>query len=475
MIETDMVSFASRSAFPGVSPDARALLKKYPRPAPRYTSYPTANHFSDDLETLDVPDLLARDNPLSPTPATPLSLYFHLPFCQARCWFCGCTTLITTRQSAADDYLDDLEREIVLTQPFLDPRRSVTQLHLGGGTPTFFSGPQLLRLASLVQENFRLDPAAEISVEIDPRHLESPQLLALRLLGARRASLGVQDTCPEVQQAVHRVQPQALNRRAVTLLREAGFTSINVDLIYGLPRQTLATYERTLDDVLSLRPDRLSVFGYAHVPSLKPAQRILEQQENLPSLDERLALQSLAHHRLTEAGYVDIGLDHYARPEDELALAARSGALHRNFQGYSTRAGASLYGFGLSAISSTPEGYRQNHKDLFAYRNALAEGHLPVDRGHRLTSDDHFRRTVIMRLMCDRALDYTALSAETGRDVRIELADELANLNDLEADGVLVRYARGFRLTARGLPLLRTVALRFDARAAAQACHAAAV
>lgn len=468
-----MVSQVARSTFTGVSPEARALLAKYPAPAPRYTSYPTANHFDAGFDADDAERLIAADN-AADAPA-PLSLYVHLPFCQARCWFCGCTTLITTRQDAADDYLDDLNVEIGLLAGRLDPRRRVTQLHLGGGTPTFFSGPQLLRLAAMLRDNFAFDPDAEISVEVDPRHVEEAQVRALRILGARRASLGVQDTCPEVQRAVHRVQPQALNRRAVALLREAGFTSINVDLIYGLPRQTPATYERTLDDVLSLRPDRLSVFGYAHVPALKPAQRIFEQQEQLPSLEERLALQALAHQRLTEAGYVDIGLDHYALPDDELALAWREGALHRNFQGYSTRAGASLYGLGVSSISSLPGGYSQNHKDLFAYRAALAEGRLPVERGLVVTDDDKLRRTVIMRLMCDRALDYASLSAETGTDVRAALADELAGLADFEADGVLVRYARGLRMTRRGLPLLRSVARRFDARADAAALHAAAV
>ncbi|WP_232767537.1 oxygen-independent coproporphyrinogen III oxidase [Geminisphaera colitermitum] len=392
----------------------------------------------------------------------PLSLYFHLPFCQARCWFCGCNNIITTRVDAAAEYLDDLVAEMCFMARRIDRERPVTQLHLGGGTPTFFPADQLTRFADAVHRLFTFAPGAEISVEIDPRHLDAQQVLAFRVLGARRASLGVQDTDPAVQTAIHRVQPQSVNQRAVHLLREAGFTSINIDLIYGLPRQTPATFERTLDDVLALSPDRLSVFGYAHIPGLKPAQRIFEQQETLPGFEERLALQQLANDRLLAAGYVNVGLDHYARPCDELARAASEGGLHRNFQGYSTRAGASLYAFGISAISSTPDGYWQNHKDLFAYREALAARRLPVERGWRLTPEDHRRRAIVMAIMCDRRLDYAAISREIGVDFARTYASELASLTDLEGDGVVEVNGDGLRVTEAGLPLLRVIAQRFD-------------
>jgi oxygen-independent coproporphyrinogen III oxidase len=456
-----MVSSLLPDAFPATpAPADFDLLRKYSGPAPRYTSYPTANLFTEDRALFDPLELIARDNGPG---AGPLSLYVHLPFCQSRCWFCGCTNLVTTRQSAADDYLDDLEREIALTAPLIDPARRVTQFHLGGGTPTFLSAEQLRKLGRIFREAFPFNDAAEIAVEIDPRHLDVGQIEALRELGARRASLGVQDTDPDVQEAIHRVQPQGLNERAVTLLRHAGFSSINVDLIYGLPKQTVATFARTIDDVIGLAPDRLSVFSYAHVPDLKPAQRIFDQQRQLPGLDEKLRMQLLAKERLLAAGYVEIGMDHYARPRDELAVAVRDHTLHRNFQGYSTGAGASVYGFGISSISSTPDGYRQNHKSLATYRLALLQGELPVARGWALSDEDRRRQVLIMRLMCDHCLEFNALSRELGVDVASKYAPELASLADLEADGIVVREAGGIRITEAGLPFVRVVASRFDA------------
>jgi oxygen-independent coproporphyrinogen-3 oxidase len=286
-----------------------------------------------------------------------LSLYVHLPFCQSRCWFCGCTNVITTKQAAADAYLDDLEREVALTGRLIDPARTVTQFHLGGGTPTFFSAAQLRRLGELFRSAFSFEADAEIGVEIDPRHLEPGQVAALTELGARRASLGVQDTDPAVQAAIHRVQPPAMNERAFTLLRNAGFTSINVDLIHGLPRQTVSTFARTLDDVLGLAPDRLSVFSYAHVPSLKPAQRVFDRQGDLPSLNEKLRMQVLARERLLAAGYVDVGMDHYARPDDELALAVRVASEFSRLQHAGRRVGVWIRHLGdfIDARGLSPE------------------------------------------------------------------------------------------------------------------------
>ncbi len=436
------------------------LLRKYSGPVPRYTSYPTANHFSDDLAAFGPEAMLKADNLPG---AGPLSLYIHLPFCQSRCWFCGCTNLVTTRQDSADAYLDDLAHEIALTTPFINSERAVTQLHLGGGTPTFLSAAQLRRLGQLFHDPFRFDADAEISVEIDPRHLEPDQIAALYEMGARRASLGVQDTDPAVQLAIHRVQPPALNERAVMLLRNAGFTSINIDLITGLPKQTVSTFARTIDDVLALAPNRLSVFSYAHVPGLKPSQRIFDQQGTLPGADEKLRMQVLAKERLLAAGYVEVGMDHYARPDDELAVALREQALHRNFQGYSTRAGASVYGFGISAISTTADGYRQNHKSLATYRSMLAKSTLPIERGYLLTPEDKRRKQLIMNIMCERKLNFAALSQELGIDVETTYANELASLADLEADGIVERTPTGLTVTEAGLPFVRVVAARFDA------------
>lgn len=435
------------------------LIRKYSIAGPRYTSYPPATQFTAELASLCLEEAIAEDN----RPGSgPVSLYFHLPFCETRCWFCGCNTVITRRFEAASEYLDDLAREIRLTAARMDCSRPVSQIHFGGGTPTFFPPDELRRLGVLIREHFRPAPDCEFSVEIDPRRLTQDHIAALAEIGANRASLGVQDTNPKVQLAVHRLQPQAVNEQACAWLREAGFASINVDLIYGLPLQTPESFARTIDDVLTLSPDRLSVFSYAHVPWIKPAQRIFDDREQLPGPEEKLAMFAVAHEKLTAAGLVDIGLDHFARPDDSLAVAQRAGTLHRNFQGYSTQAGASLYGFGISSISSTPDTYRQNHKTVPEWRAALAAGVLPVERGLRLTAEDQRRRTIIMRLMCDRRLDFDALSRVLGVDFASAYAPECAGLADLMADGLVVRTPRGVEVTAAGVPLLRIIAMRFD-------------
>lgn len=436
------------------------LIRNYTVNAPRYTSYPPATRFTEDLAALDVDAAIAADNASS---QRPLSLYTHLPFCETRCWYCGCTTVITRSKSAADLYLDDLAKEVSLYHRRMNPERRVVQLHLGGGTPTFLTPAQLNRLAELFHCYFRFAADAEISAEIDPRRLTRDHVLALRDLGVRRASLGIQDVDRKVQLAIHRYQPAEQNTQAVEWLREAGFTSINVDLVYGLPLQTPESFDRTLDSVLELRPDRLSVFGYAHVPWMKPAQKIFDERNQLPSAEERLALWALVHRRLTDAGFIDIGLDHFARPDDELARAQQDGTLQRNFQGYSTRAGASLYAFGMSSISSTEDVYFQNQRGLHDYRAALNHDALPVQRGLRLTEDDHRRRTVIMRLMCHRRLHFSTLSKELGVDFELQFAAELSSLGDLMRDGIVELVSGGLKVTDRGLPLLRVVALRFDA------------
>lgn len=436
------------------------LIRKYSIPGPRYTSYPPATKFTSELNSLALGEALADDNR---SVESPVSLYFHLPFCETRCWFCGCNTVITKRRDSAGEYLDDLAREMRLTVLAMNTERPVTQIHLGGGTPTFFPPDELRRLGRLLRSYFPNVPKdAEFGVEIDPRRLTEEHVHALREIGANRASLGVQDTDPRVQLAIHRIQPQRQNAQAFAWLRENGFKSINVDLIYGLPLQTPESFGRTIDDVLSLDPDRLSVFSYAHVPWIKPAQKIFDDRQQLPGAEEKLAMFAIAHEKLTAAGYVDIGLDHFAKPDDELAVALREGTLHRNFQGYSTRGGASLYSFGISSISSTPSTYRQNFKTLDEWRAALDRGELPVERGLRLTEEDGRWRTVIMRLMCDRRLDFAALSRSLQVDFAATYASEIRSLDDLEADGLIRRTATGIEVTKRGVPLLRVVAMRFD-------------
>jgi oxygen-independent coproporphyrinogen-3 oxidase len=441
------------------APLALDLIRKYSIPGPRYTSYPPATQFTADLPGLRLEEAIAEDNAPG---AGPVSLYFHLPFCETRCWFCGCNTIITRRRESAGEYLDDLAKEMELTAQRMDRTRPVTQIHLGGGTPTFFPPDQLRRLGELVRKYFRVAPDAEFSVEVDPRRLTHEHVLALREIGANRASLGVQDTDPKVQLAVHRFQPHHLNTKVFEWLRTEGFESINVDLIFGLPLQKAEGFVRTIDDVLTLNPDRLSVFSYAHVPWIKPAQKIFDDREQLPTAEEKLAMFAVAHEKLTAAGFADIGLDHFARPDDSLAVAQRAGTLHRNFQGYTTQAEASLYAFGISSISATETTYRQNHKALIEWKAALAAGQLPVERGLRLTAEDQRRRTIIMRLMCDRRLDYAALSRRLGLDFAATYAADLGRLEDLRADGLISFSERGLEVTPVGIPLLRVIAMRFD-------------
>ena len=435
------------------------MIRKYAVPGPRYTSYPPANKFHDKLETVDLGGGLRADNADA---SRPLSLYFHLPFCESRCWYCGCTTIITRHKEWALSYEMDLEREMDLVGRELNPGRLVDQLHFGGGTPTFFDPVVLERLGAAIHRRFRFAPDAELSVEIDPRCATPDHLRVLRDFGINRASLGIQDTNPAVQEAVHRIQPHETNHRVVDGLRAAGIRAINLDLIYGLPLQTPDSVERTVDDALELAPDRLSVFSYAHVPWIKPAQRIFDKRGQMPGPAEKLEMFSRIRARLHAAGYVDIGLDHFARPGDELAVALREGKLHRNFQGYSTRSGASLYGFGISSISQSPDLYWQNHKSLIEYRRAVGEGRLPVERGYRLSDEDKRRRRLVMAVMCERGLDFGRLSAEFGLDVRRRYGDELASLQPLVADGIVEVDADGLRVMPKGEPLLRVVAMAFD-------------
>ncbi|HUL52141.1 MAG TPA: oxygen-independent coproporphyrinogen III oxidase [Opitutaceae bacterium] len=455
-----VASNSTPAASPAAAEFDLGLVRKYNVPGPRYTSYPTAPQFKETVPLTTLTAAIERDNREA---RRPISLYFHLPFCETLCWFCGCTTVITLKRDAASDYLDYLDKELGLIQPFLNPARRVVQMHFGGGTPTFLPPAVIRRLGEAIHARFQFAPDSENSVEVDPRRITRDHVRAFRELGCNRASLGVQDTNPVVQLAVHRVQPMDVTRQAFEWMRAEGYHSISIDLIFGLPHQTADSFARTIDEVLTLQPDRLAVFSYAHVPWLKPSQRIFEKQANLPSTEEKLRMLATAVSKLTQAGMVYIGMDHFARANDELAVAQREGTLQRNFQGYSTHAGASIYGFGMSSISQTDEAYRQNRKELPAYYAALDAGRLPVERGLILSEEDRLRRHVIMRIMCDRRLSYARLSEQLGVDFRSRFGREIASLADLEADGLLRRDDEGFVVTGVGALLIRIIAMRFDA------------
>ncbi len=437
-----------------------ALVRKYNVPGPRYTSYPTAPHFTDATSPEVLVEAIRRDNLDA---ARPLSLYFHLPFCETLCWFCGCTTVITLKRDAASDYVSYLDKELTLLLPLLAPGRRVAQMHFGGGTPTFLAPDVIRRLGEAIHSRFQFAADSENSVEVDPRRITRDHVRAFRELGCNRASMGVQDTNPEVQLAIHRLQPMDVTRQAFDWMRAEGYHSISVNLIFGLPHQTADSFARTIDDVLELQPDRLAVFSYAHVPWIKPSQRIFEKQANLPSTEEKLKMLSTAVRKLTAAGMVYIGMDHFARTDDELSVAQRDGTLQRNFQGYSTHAGASIYALGMSSISQTGDSYRQNLKELPEYYASLDAGRLPIERGLILTEEDRIRRQVIMRVMCDRRINYGDLSRRLGVDFAAKFAREIESLADLEADGLLQRHPEGFVVTGVGALLIRNIAMRFDA------------
>lgn len=432
-----------------------ALIDKYNRPGPRYTSYPPANHFRvyEDYAPL-MAGVEQGDGPLS--------LYFHLPFCETLCWFCGCHQITTLDRDRGNDYLDLLEKELELFAEHMPAGREAVQMHFGGGTPNFFTGKQIDRLGAMIDRHFTFAADAEKSVELDPRRLTAEHVEAFARMGLTRASFGVQDSNPKVQEVIHRVQPQAMNVEAMNLLRANGFESVNLDLIYGLPLQTPESFSATLDEVLQLKPDRFAIFNYAHVPWIRPAQKILEKA-GLPDAETKIQLLKLCIERLTAEGYVYIGLDHFALPEDELVKAQREKSLQRNFQGYSTRAGVEICGFGISSISQGNTGFHQNVKDLESYRACLSQGKLPITKGYELTDEDRLRADVIMRLMCDLSLDFGAMSEKWKIDFKEHFADALAQLQEPAADGLLVWTDRGFAVTERGRLFIRNLAMCFDA------------
>jgi oxygen-independent coproporphyrinogen-3 oxidase len=434
------------------------LVQKYNVAGPRYTSYPPATKFTSALTWPDLAERILENNKTE----RDLSLYFHIPFCETLCWFCGCTTVITLNHSMGQTYLNYLEKEVAQMATLINPRRKAVQLHFGGGSPTFLSPDEIRRLGEIIHKHFKFSDSIEAGVEIDPRRLTRDHVVALREVGFNRASLGVQDFESTVQQAVHRIQPREMTQQTIDWLREMGFTSINLDLIYGLPHQTVESFNRTLDIVLAMEPDRLAVFSYAHVPWVKPAQKILEQKV-LPSPETKLQLLKNVIERLTEKNrYVYIGMDHFARPKDELVLAQHNKTLQRNFQGYSTRGNADIYAFGMSAISQIPDAYWQNEKELPHYYGALDAGKVPLTRGYVVSDEDKIRRDTIMRVMCDLGLNYAAMSQRLGVNFAAHFEREIESLAGFEADGLVRRSPDGLEVTDTGRLFIRNIAMCFD-------------
>jgi oxygen-independent coproporphyrinogen-3 oxidase len=433
------------------------LIQKYNVAGPRYTSYPPATRFTDvDLDALR--EKIVENN----VGQRELSLYFHLPFCHSLCFYCGCTVVISKKQGSSNLYLDYLEKEVAAMKQYINPKRKVVQFHFGGGTPTFLQPDEIRRLGKLIHSNFNVASDVEASCEIDPRRLTREHVIALHEIGVNRASLGVQDNDPEVQKLVNRIQPFEMTSEVTTWLREVGFKSLNIDLIYGLPLQTPASFDKTLTEILSLDPDRFAVFNYAHVPWIKPHQKILTD-DMLPSPAVKMELLKTTIERLTSVGYDYIGMDHFAKTTDELAVAQRQGTLQRNFQGYSTHGGADIYAFGMSSISQADSAYWQNEKELKEYYRVVESGQIPAHKAYIMTDDDKIRRQTIMRLMCDLRLDYAAMSKKLGINFTDYFADELASLSDFETDGLLQRSAGGLTVTDLGRLLIRNIAMRFDA------------
>lgn len=425
-------------------------------PVPRYTSYPTAVQFGPADETLARAAYREQI-----TDGSPVSLYLHLPFCKSLCWYCGCATVITRKLDQSDRYIDYLEKEILLLKRDLHPGHRVVQIHFGGGTPNFLTAEQLERLMLLLEKHFNYAQEVEFGVEFDPRGLDRDQIAVLAAHGLNRASIGVQDVNPVVQKAIHRIQPEQMNMNAVAMLREAGITSINTDLIYGLPHQTPDSYSETIDAVLRMDPDRITTFGYAHVPWMKPAQKLLDS-EALPGPEVRLELLQTGIRRFTEAGYRFIGIDHFAKPGDELSRAQDSGKLHRNFQGYSTHSGVSIIGLGMTSISQLPVAYLQNARELDDYYRMLDEGRLPVIKGYRLNSDDVIRRDVIMTLMCGLELQFDRIEEKYNISFTDYFSDELEKMEPFRLKGLLVTGSDHIRVTETGRLFVRNLVHPFD-------------
>ncbi|MDY0121044.1 MAG: oxygen-independent coproporphyrinogen III oxidase [Sulfurimonas sp.] len=431
---------------------------KYSKPGPRYTSYPTALEFSDSFSYDSyIQKLAAQDS------TRPLSLYFHLPFCRNACYFCGCNVVFTSKEEKMVRYIDYLKRELEILSRHLDCSREVIQMHFGGGTPTFFTASMLEEVIAEIKKYFpNFIEGAEISCEIDPRHINEEQMKVLHKGGFNRVSFGIQDFNEKVQVAVHRVQPYDMTKASMDLARKYKMDSVNVDLIYGLPYQSLETFKETLDLSLTLNPDRFAVFNYAHVPWLKKTMRKIDET-TLPLPDEKLAIMQYTIDFLTSNGYKMIGMDHFAKPEDELFKAIEKGELHRNFQGYTTKGGADLIGVGLTSIGEGVDYYAQNFKEMSAYEEAIDAGKLPFERGVVLSEDDQIRQFVIMELMSNFKLDIKRFEKLFNIEFKSYFADAIEALKPFEQEALLTMDEEHIICSETGTLLIRNIAMPFDA------------
>ena len=437
------------------------LIKRYDRKGPRYTSYPTAVEFSDEFSAANYSFEAAESNQhLIPKP---LSLYFHIPFCHSLCYYCGCNKKITNHPEEAEVYLQALYKEIEWQGQMFARDRPVIQLHFGGGTPTFLTDEQLGKLLQHTARYFSLyDYAgAEWSIEIDPRTMDPGRIKALAEMGFNRLSMGVQDFEPRVQKAVNRIQSPEETAGLIEAAWENSFRSVSIDLIYGLPLQTTSSFDRTLNTVLEMRPDRLSIYNYAHLPERFKAQRLI-RAEDIPSPDDKLQLLGLSIEKLTAAGYVYIGMDHFALPDDDLVIARANGTMQRNFQGYSTCAQCDLIGLGVSSIGQVRDCFSQNHKTLPEYYRTIANGELPVEKGLMIKDEDWLRHDVIQKIMCDGIVPFDYYITAFGIDFKEFFSEELHRLKAMEKDGLLVITSEELTVTEAGRMFLRSIAMEFD-------------
>ncbi|MFN6963008.1 MAG: oxygen-independent coproporphyrinogen III oxidase [Pyrinomonadaceae bacterium] len=437
------------------------VLKKFNAQGPRYTSYPTAPVFSSAFTDADFRREIEETN-AGGAATGPLSLYFHFPFCAKLCYFCGCNMRVSHDRQLIAQYNDYIKREIDLIAPLISKRRRVVQMHWGGGTPSHLLPEEIVDVGNYIRERFDIADDVEASIEIDPRNLTREHIEAFAKIGFNRTSFGVQDFDRRVQEAINRVQSEEITRQTVAWAREFGFQSINLDLIYGLPYQTLESFSATVDKVIDISPDRIAVFNYAHVPWLKKHQSVMPA-EAMPTPDERLAILKMTSEKLTGAGYEYIGMDHFAKPADELAVAQKEGTLYRNFQGYSTKAGADLYAFGMSAISQFENIYAQNQKDFKAYYARIDAGRPATYVGYRMTEDDHIRKEAIMQVMCDLKLDKRAMERKFGIDFEEYFRDDIPKLDPFIKEGLVSNDTDAIRVIGSGILIIRNIAMCFDA------------
>jgi oxygen-independent coproporphyrinogen III oxidase len=436
------------------------LLKRFNRPGPRYTSYPTAPMFSSDFTEADL--IAEIDETNADGNGSDISLYAHFPFCEKLCYFCGCNMRVSHDRTLIANYNEYLKREIAMIADRLSPNRKLSQMHWGGGTPSYLTPQEIADIGAFIRGRFDFHDDIEASVEIDPRGLTSEHVSAFRLAGFNRMSMGVQDFNLEVQKAINRVQSEEMSRQAVDWAREAGFGSINLDLIYGLPHQTVESFADTVERVIDISPDRIAVFNYAHVPWLKKHQNLINS-EMLPSADDRLLILQQTIEKLTDAGYQYIGMDHFAKTTDELAIAQNNKTLYRNFQGYSTKAGCDVYAFGMSAISQFENIYAQNVKTVPEYFERIDAGRAATAVGYRMTADDHIRKEVIMQMMCHLSLDKAAVEQRFGISFDDYFAEDLPKLDEFVQEGLLEKTSSEIRVAGQGKLIVRNIAMCFDA------------